>query len=95
MRLVRGVNSADLTIYVSNRTGNPNKERYDKHVYYNNLKDNTKSTSIPFFNEVIKPVEQKNEGGTKNNDYAETKDETDENVASGQNTPKSIKRNES
>jgi hypothetical protein len=43
---VRGVNSADLNIYVSNKHGNPNKVRHDKHVTYNNLKDNTKLTSF-------------------------------------------------
>ena len=54
---MRGINSADLDIYVSNKNGNPNKERHDKHVVYNNLKDNTKVSSFSFFNEVIKPPE--------------------------------------
>jgi hypothetical protein len=53
-RIVRGVNSADLKIYLSNKYGNPNKEKNDKCVVYNNLKDNTKVTSFNFHNEVIK-----------------------------------------
>jgi len=70
MKLVKGVNSADLCIYVSNTHGNPTKERCEKHAHYNNLKDNSKVTSISFFNEVIKPVEPAkvvtlNEGAAK------------------------------
>ena len=52
--LVRGVNSGDLNIYVSNTNGNPNKDKHDKHIIYNNLKDNSRLTTFNFFNEVIK-----------------------------------------
>ena len=56
-RIVRGVNSADLKIYLSNKHGNPDKERHDKHVIYNNLKDKSKVTSFTYHNEVIKLLE--------------------------------------
>jgi hypothetical protein len=60
--LVRGVNSADLNIYLSKKNGNPNKERHDKHFTYNNLKDNSKITTFTFMNEIIKvpePIKKK------------------------------------
>lgn len=60
-KFIKKIRCADLSIYVSNAYGSPCREKHDKFIFHNNIKDTSKVTQFTFFNrdpqEGINPLD--------------------------------------